>query len=523
LSSKNEIEIETIIRARYPILYIVSWEERRVEDTLQMIAHDRGKTLYPWTLTQGFSKSTGQKEVGTRDPLFALDYILNAPDSSIFLLKDYHPFINDTSVTRRLRDLADALKKSHKTIVILSPVMHLPVELEKDVIVYDYDLPSYDDLDALLDNIILSLNDRKDLDLQLSPPERDAILKATLGLTIVEAENVFARSLVQTRSFDIDVILSEKEQIIRKSGLLEYYPAEEEIGNVGGLDLLKKWLGKRTSSFTKQAMDYGLPASRGILLLGVQGCGKSLTARTVGSLWKLPILRLDMGRIFAGLVGASEENMRRALKTAESVAPCILWLDELEKGLAGVQGSSSSDGGVTTRVFATFLTWLQEKKSPVFVVATANSVDSLPPELLRKGRFDEIFFIDLPSEKERKEIFSIHLQKRHRDPALFDLSALAIASPGFSGAEIEQSVIEAMYDAFGESRELTSEDILKACSNSVPLALTMREKIAQIREWSATRARAASSASPESEDEVLFLLQRNKNSSGAVSIYETEI
>jgi len=844
-------ELETLIRARYPIVYIVSWEEKRVEDALRNIARERNKKLHVWTVTQGFSTAGGQRDNTTRDPLAALDYVLRSPDQTIFLLKDFHAFIGDFNVTRRLRDLAPGLKNSFKNLLILAPTLKLPADLEKEITVLDYGLPTYDDLGKLLDDIIRSVRDTPGVDVDLTPEEREHVLKAAQGLTSMEAENVFAKSLVEKRTFDVDVILTEKEQIIRKSGILEYYPVNEKFADVGGLNLLKDWLQKRTASFTDKAREFGLPEPRGVLLLGVQGCGKcfqpdtpilmfdgsvkavqdvavgdllmgpdsrprrvlsttrgrgemyrvtptkgapytvnadhiltlrmsgkqrayrqankdgiinitvrdyltqspcfkqrmmgyrtgvdfpdrpvpldpyflgvwlgdgsekvpavtttdeaiarhagetaarhglrvrraeksgrpnrvdtysltagnqgrtlnpvldalrglgvladkhipllyransrqvrlqvlagivdtdgciagndyniiqrrkrladdiaflarslglaayiypcekfstvrgmpvtgsyyrvhisgdtdmipvrlhqkqtpprkqrknvlntgirvepvgqgdyygfavdddhrfllgdftvvhnSLSAKAIGALWRLPLLRLDIGKVFAGLVGASEENMRKAIRVAESVAPCCMWLDELEKGLAGIQ--SSGDSGTTSRVFSTFLTWLQEKTVPVFVVATANQVEALPPELLRKGRFDEIFFIDLPSKEERAEIFGIHLRKRKRDPAQFDLDALAEATPGFSGAEIEQLVVEALYDAFDKGRDLTTDDLLNAVSATVPLSMTMREKIAYLRDWAETRARQASSAEPESiEDQTSAFL-----------------
>jgi SpoVK/Ycf46/Vps4 family AAA+-type ATPase len=294
------------------------------------------------------------------------------------------------------------------------------------------------------------------------------------------------------------VILSEKEQIIRKSGTLEFYRAAEGFGDVGGLDVLKQWMEKRTQAFGQKARDFGLPAPKGILLLGVQGCGKSLSCKAVASQWRLPLLRLDVGKIFSGIVGSSEENMRRAIRMSESVSPTILWLDELEKGFAGTQSSPFSDGGTTSRVFASFITWLQEKTAPVFVVATANRIEDLPPELLRKGRFDEIFFVDLPDEHERREIFTIHLRRRNRDPAGFDLDQLAAAAEGFSGAEIEQTIVAALFDAFDAGRDITTEDVLRNVRESVPLSRTMREQIEELRSWAGTRARQASARHPDS-------------------------
>jgi SpoVK/Ycf46/Vps4 family AAA+-type ATPase len=351
----------------------------------------------------------------------------------------------------------------------------------------------------ILGGIIDSVKDNPKVDVNLDDLTREQILKSALGLTMDEAENVFAKSLVVKKTFDPELIISEKEQIIRKSGILEYFHSTERIENVGGLENLKEWVKKRTRAFTEKARDYGLPQPKGILLIGVQGCGKSLTAKAVASLWKLPLLRLDVGKIFSGIVGSSEANVRRALNMAESIAPTILWIDEIEKGLSGVQSSGQTDSGVTARVFGSFITWLQEKESPVFVIATANNIEIMPPELLRKGRFDEIFFIDLPSIDERKEIVRIHLKKRGRDPAKFDVETIATKTNGFSGAEIEETVISAMYDAFAEDREIKTDDLLKAVEKTVPLSKTMKEKVDAIRNWARTRAVFASAMKEEEE------------------------
>jgi ATP-dependent 26S proteasome regulatory subunit len=486
-------ELETLIRARYPIVYLISSEEQRVEEELRSVTARLNKRLYTWSLTSGLVEHPGQTDTTTLRPIEVLLSIERLPQHSVVLLKDFHTALNDSVVKRRLRDLSLALRRTYTSIFILAPVLVLPPELEKEITVIDVPLPTVEEIGEMLDRVIESVRDNPNVDVSLTPEQREMLLKAATGLTLMEAENVFARSLVQKRRLDVEVVLWEKEQIIRKSGILEYYRATEAFENVGGLDLLKDWIRKRTRAFTDEAQRFGLPAPKGVLLIGVQGCGKSLAARAIGSLWKLPVLRMDVGRIFAGLVGASEENMRRAIRTAESVAPAVLWIDELEKGFAGSQSSGFSDGGTTARVFASFLTWLQEKQSPVFVVATANDVSALPPELLRKGRFDEIFFIDLPSQKEREEIFTIHLRKRGRDPKKFDVPVLAHAAEGFSGAEIEQAIISALYDAFHRDKELDDETILQEIRRTVPLSRTMREHIAALRMWAADRARPASS------------------------------
>lgn len=489
--SKSDTQISTLIRARYPLIYVVSWEERRVEDAIRGIVGS-GKKTYTWSVTEGLKPQPPSGDAAVK-VLAALEFVEKCAEEAVFVFKDLHAVISDVVITRKLRDLAVRLKSSRKTLIIIAPILRLPAELEKDVTVVDYNLPTYSDLEALLDLIIDKMKrDGASVDVDLTNEEREQVIKAAQGLTLTEAENVFARSLVEKRRFDVDVILSEKEQIVRKSGLLEYYPATEQFADVGGLKVLKDWLIKRKSGFTQKAREFGLPEPRGILLLGVQGCGKSLSCKAIASLWNLPLLRLDVGRIFSGIVGSSEQNIRRAIQVAESVAPVILWMDEMEKGFAGVQSSPFSDAGTTSRVFGTFVSWLQEKTAPVFVVATANDVSQLPPELLRKGRFDEIFFVDLPDEMERKEIFGIHLAKRKRDPKRFDLDLFAAASAGFSGAEIEQAVISALYDAFGSEQDLTNEHVMNAIKSSVPLSVTMAEQIAELRMWADKRAKRAS-------------------------------
>jgi SpoVK/Ycf46/Vps4 family AAA+-type ATPase len=355
--------------------------------------------------------------------------------------------------------------------------------------VVDFSLPTRADIRALIDGLC---DDFPDLGTRHGNDNRDRFTEAALGLTYEEANNVFAKSLVRHRDFDMDTILSEKKAIIRKSGLLEYYETQEQFNDVGGLKTLKDWLHKRQGAFTQQARAFGLPVPKGILLIGIPGCGKSLTAKAVGALWQMPLLRLDVGKVFSGLVGSSEENIRKAIATAEAVAPAILWLDELEKGFSGVQSSGQSDAGTTARVFGSFITWLQEKQSAVFVIATANDVSMLPPELLRKGRFDEIFFVDMPTFEERKDILSIHLEKKKRPLANFDLDQLATATRDFSGAELEQVVVAALYDAFFEGADLTTPRLEQSASEIIPLALTMKEKIDGLRDWARSRARSAS-------------------------------
>lgn len=489
-------EIETLIRARYPIMYVITWEEGRVEKDLLDVTGRLKKELLVWSITEGFRKlPDGKPDHATTDPIRALTYVLESKDNGVFVLRDFDPYMRDPQLVRKLRDVARDLKTSYKTLVIVSPVLQIPDHLEKDVCVLDYGLPDRAEIRALLERIIEQVSKNPRITVAVEEPDKELLVNAALGLTSAEAENVFAKAIVsdgQLVPSDVDIVLAEKQQIIRKSGILEFYPADEHFSDVGGMQLLKTWLRKRGNAFSERAREFGLPHPKGVLLLGVQGCGKSLCAKAVSGLWKLPLLRLDVGSLFGGLVGESEQNMRRAIRLAESVAPCILWLDELEKSFSGVQGSGASDGGTTARVFGSFIQWMQEKTAPVFVIATANDVSSLPPELLRKGRFDEIFFVDLPTEAERAEIIEIHLRRRGRDPGGFALSPIAEATDGFSGAEIEQVVISALYDAFDESRDLTQEDVLGNSQATVPLSTTMKERLQDLRDWARTRARPAS-------------------------------
>ena len=504
-------EIETLIRARYPILYITTSEEMRVQNLVVEIAQKRQKKAFEWSFSTGIVpagtsiQSQKHRNAATKDPLMALDQVIEQVEPAIYIFKDFHPFLtrSNFAITRKLKEIALHLKNSFKTIILISSVLEIPAELEKEITVINFPLPTREDLAELLDKIVADVKQFKQVKIELDDAGRERLLQAALGLTLGEAENVFAKLIVKDERLsgdNISEVFAQKQQIIRKSGLLEYYAASETFAQVGGLSVLKEWLAKRSVAFTPEARDFGLPAPKGIMMLGVQGCGKSLCAKAVSSLWQLPLLRFDMGRMFGSLVGSSEENARRAISVAESVAPAILWVDEIDKAFAGIQGSGGTDGGTTARVLGTFLTWLSEKTAPVFVVSTANDISQLPPELLRKGRFDEIFFVDLPAAEERQEIFKIHVERRGRNPANFDLKALADASPDFSGAEIEEAIISGLFDAFYAREELTTKHVLEALAQTVPLAKTMDEHINRLRSWAEGRARNASVARVTGKD-----------------------
>jgi len=494
-------EIDLLIRSRYPIIYVRTSEENRACNLLANIAKAQKKNLVDWSSTEGLctvesyhgSAIKTTKEMAR--PGAALEAILQDSGRTIYILKDLHRYLDDPGVIRKLRDLYQSVKRSYKTLIILSPVKEIPPDLETAIYFVNMPLPDVKMLSNLLKEIVSAVRGDERIKIELPESKYHGMANAALGLTLEEAERVFFKAIIRDARLaqhDVQYVRDEKRQIVEKSGLLEYYETTEDLKAVGGLDLLKAWLKRRTRSFEPAARDYGLPVPKGLLLLGVQGCGKSLAAKAVSGSWGFPLLRLDLSRIFGSLMGSSEQNMRRALEMAESVSPAILWVDEIEKTFSGTESSGRTDAGTTSRVFASFLTWLQDKKALVFCVATANSIKALPPELLRKGRFDDIFFVDLPSPDERKQIFRIHLEKRHRKAKDFDLDALAKQADGFSGAEIEQAIISAMYDAFDEGREIETKDILEATRSAVPLSVTMREEIDYLRTWAHDRARSAS-------------------------------
>ncbi len=507
-----EKKIANLLRARFPYIYLTTYEEERATSMLRSIVQNEKlvkfpREIYIWTQTNGLINDETEKPVaGTANPSKALDFVQKHDKDSIFIFYDLH--INfglknrapDYDLVRKLRDLVSVLKVSpaRKNIFFISPEAVIPETLQKEITICDFPLPTLDEIKNKLDSMLAQNKRVKTENLTLEVKEK--LCKAALGLTLQETENAFALAMVNDGKIDakdINIIMDEKMQVIKKTGILEFVRSNFNINDIGGLDNLKSWLLKRNNSWSEKAKKYSLPAPKGVLITGVPGCGKSLTAKAMSAIWQLPLLRLDLGKIFSGLVGSSEENMRRAIATAEAVAPSILWVDEIEKGLSGV--NSGNDSGVSSRIFGQFLTWMQEKEAPVFVIATANNINSLPPELLRKGRFDEIFFVDIPTYNERIEIFKLHLNKRLKneeisakitvDDAL--LQKLASMTEGFIGAEIEQVVISALYEAFFENRALTFKDLEKTIKNTVPLSTTQKEQILALRAWANVRAVAA--------------------------------
>lgn len=543
---KTEQHLTNLFKARFSFVYIPTWEEIRIVDLITKIANNvktikTKRDVFIWSSTEGLKKNLkdGQESVNNgNEPIDALNFIDNYNNPAILILKDIHPLLGlnnrnaDYNLIRKIRDVAGSLKNADvsKNVVIIAPSLVLPLELQKDITVVDFDLPTLDEIKSLL-NEMIEMNESSGIVIDLKEDEKEVLCKAAQGLTLQEAENAFARAMVskgQLTIKELDVILDEKCQVIKKTGILEFIKSDFNMNDVGGLENLKKWLIKRNNSWLGKAQkDYNLPAPKGVLITGVPGCGKSLTAKAMSALWQLPLLRLDVGKIFSGLVGSSEENMRKAIQTAEAVAPSILWIDEIEKGFGGNGGER--DGGTATRVFGTFLTWMSEKTKPVFVIATANNINALPSEMLRKGRFDEIFFVDLPTKAERKVIFKLHLEKRLRgsiskDFAVTDtlLNKLAEITEGFVGAEIEQVVISALFEAFSENRTLSEKDLYKVIKNTVPLSTTQSEQILAIREWANERAVAATAHDesynyvPEETQEQIERKKKEKKSTETV-------
>jgi AAA+ superfamily predicted ATPase len=482
-------QLDLLIRARTPILWIRSLEEERIEALLEQAAQRLGgRTLLRWDFIDGLGGAPNRCGEAARNPMAALACLDPLPpeQAALLVLRDFHRYCEDAGVCRRLRNLAASLRQAPRTLVITAPDWSIPRELEDSITLLDLPLPAAADIRTLLSTIANASGH------PLSPDVAEQLTAACHGLSEQRVRQLAARALArrgQLGEADLAEVLEEKRQAIAKSELLEYCPSEATPADIGGLEALKHWLEQRHMAFSEEAMRYGLPLPRGVLLVGPQGTGKSLTAKAIAHSWNMPLLRLDVGRLFAGLVGASEARTRDMIQRAEAMAPCVLWIDEIDKGFGG---DSRSDGGTSQRVLGTVLTWMAEKSSAVFVVATANGVDKLPAELLRKGRFDEIFLLDLPSAEERRAILDLQLRRRRPHHNL-ELAVLVDRTAGFSGAELEQTVIEAMHLAFAEQREFSEADLIAAASQVVPLSRTAREQLEALQSWArGGRARPAS-------------------------------
>jgi SpoVK/Ycf46/Vps4 family AAA+-type ATPase len=485
-------EFKLLLKARYSIIYIPTTEEERLEYTIRSCLKDHSnRAVYSWDFIDGYVGNPNDNGFGSRNPLQALELIekLTPESPAVIILKDYHLFLNDISVARKLKNLGRTLRNQAKTIIIVAPEILIPDSLKDLITVLEFKLPQPSEIKNEL------LRVQESLGHFLPETSIDILVRSCQGLSLERIRKVLSKIIATYKEINVEsleIIFTEKKQIISQTKILEFCTVTEKMCDIGGLENLKKWLNKRAGALSQRAEKYGLPSPRGLFLVGVQGTGKSLTAKAIANEWGLPLLRLDVGKLFGGIIGESESKMRQMIQLSEAMSPCVLWIDEIDKAFAG--GESRGDSGTTSRVLATFITWLAEKKSSVFVVATANNIHSLPSEIIRKGRFDEIFFIGLPSKEEKKLIFKVHLSRlRPKSWTSYDLSLLSDMAKKFSGAEIEESIIEAMHTAFSENREFTVSDIVESVRQFVPLAYTHQEKIDFLQEWAnAGKARQAS-------------------------------
>jgi len=474
--------LSLLLRSRYPVIYISTYEEERLEQAIADTAKHLGRSIYLWDFVEGYTANPTDAGFGKRNPLQALEFVDKISQPALFVLRDFDRFLEDVAIARKLKNLHRRLRELPQNIILLATQINIPSALQEILTVLEFPLPLPPILRAEIQKFAPTL----------SPTDIEELVSASQGLSLERLRRVLTRAIAQQGTPDLDLILEEKKQTIRQTQILDFFATNTTIADIGGLDNLKDWLKLRGGAFSAKARRYGLPYPKGLMLVGIQGTGKSLTAKAIAHEWHLPLLRLDVGRLFAGLVGESEARTRQMIQITEALAPCVLWIDEIDKAFPITDGRG--DGGTTNRVFATFLTWMAEKTSSVFVVATANNVRSLPPELLRKGRFDEIFFVGLPNQTEREEILTVHLNKyRPHNLRNYDLGRLAYETPDFSGAELEQAIIEAMHIGFSQNRDFTTEDILVSASQIVPLARTAQTEIEFLQNWvSSGKIRSAS-------------------------------
>ncbi len=481
--------LELLIKSRTSLIWIRTKEEERLEKLVNFSCESLSiKRFVCWDCVSGIKGLINEEGKFSNNPLGVLNWLReqNPEVSTLLLVKDFHKFYDDPIINRTIKELSSALKETSHNLIISSHLFPSSEELDELMTILNLPLPDQKELKNLIKRIAINTNSN------LEEQDLNQLSIASCGLTEIKVKQVTAKALAQRGKIskeDIKDILEEKKQVIARSEILEFFEAKSSQDDIGGLNVLKVWLNQRYRAFSKEARDYGLPIPKGVLLVGAQGTGKSLTAKSISKSWSMPLLRLDVGRLFSSLVGSSEARTRETISRAEAMSPCVLWIDEIDKGFGG---DARSDGGTSQRVLASLLTWMAEKESAVFVIATANAIDKLPAELLRKGRFDEIFFLDLPNSEERLSILNLHLKKR-RPSYSFPLSTIIDRTDGFSGAELEQAVIEGMHISFSEDRELMEKDLIKAVSELVPLSRTAKEQIDFLKEWSSTgRARSAS-------------------------------
>ncbi|MCP4245920.1 MAG: AAA family ATPase [bacterium] len=489
-------ELRLLIRSRHPMITIETDEERRAVERFRAAADALSMNAYVWNLVDGLragGPDTKHPIPETQKAAGLLAHILAEGWPAVYVLADLCVHLKDPTLQRLLRSIAQKGRSRNQTLVLIDSTTELPQALRRLAVPFDIPLPNEKELQRIVRSTYKELSSVSKIGADLTKDQFRHIIHTLRGLTADEARLAVSRVMMDDdclNAEDIERLLEVKREMIQEGGLLEYIDPRIGLEDLAGLSQLKVWLGKRRGALTKKAREFGLEPPRGLLLLGVQGCGKSAACKATAAAWKMPLLRLDPGRFYDKFVGESERNLRRAIKQAESMAPVVLWIDEIEKAFASA-AAESADGGLSKRMFGTLLSWLQEHRSPIFCVATANDISALPPELMRKGRFDEVFFVDLPETDVRAKIATIHLTARQRDLAGFDLDAIADASAGFSGAEIEQAVVAGLYAAFAEGQELTTPNILNELADTRPLSVTMAERIAELRTWAETRCVSA--------------------------------
>jgi SpoVK/Ycf46/Vps4 family AAA+-type ATPase len=494
-------EFQTLVMSFHPVIVIETVEEERVQTLLQMATQEMGMQVLEWSITQGLARALGSANNrwvdecappsankpaafdGTTDPLKALKCMEEMTAKGIFLLKDFARHLDDAEIARQFREVTQLFSQNRSAIVLTGNNIKLPSEIAHDVVYFDLKLPGRDELFQVVSDVIRSLRIKNRVQVELQEQDIPSLVQALTGMTLKQARQVIAYAAMEDGKLtlqDVGRILQRKAQVIREEGVLEYLPLEETPIDLGGFNGLKQWLAQARVGFSSQARSLNLNPPKGILIVGIQGCGKSLAAKAIARAWKMPLLKLDTSRLYDKYVGESEKNFRQAISLAESMSPTVLWIDEIEKTLGG-STSSDSDGGLSRRLFGSFLTWMQEKSQEVFVVATANDLSQLPPELLRKGRFDEIFFVDLPNDRERTTILQIHLTRHRQTPHNLDLVALVTVTDGFSGAEIEQAVIASLYRSLYLQKPLDTTILLDTIKATVPLSVSRREDLEKLR------------------------------------------
>ena len=485
-------ELRLLVNSRHPIIGIETAEERRVEELLAEVAQELNIPFFTWTVTSGLMRRGAQAPIyQTEDPEKALANMAQIRGDGLYLLKDFGRYLEQDRILRRMRELGENFREARRSVVLSGASLKLPPELDDEVVMFRLELP---DSDLLFQVVLITLSDlskQNQVIVELDSAGLRQLAQGLAGLSRDEASRTLTKCLLATGRCNgqtLSDVLEAKRAALRQEGVLEYVKVDACFAEVADLKNLKDWLRKRRGAMTAEGQKFGLEPPKGILITGVQGCGKSLSAKAVAGEWGLELAKLDAGALYDKYVGESEKRLRRSLEVAAQLAPVILWIDEIEKGFAATGGSADVDAGLSQRILATFLTWLQDRQSGVFITATSNNLSALPPELLRKGRFDEIFFVDLPDAGARAELFQIHLKRRGRDPAQFDLAKLAAACEGFSGAEIEQAIISGLYAAFAQKQQLSTDCLLSELHNTRPLSVTRREDIASLREWARERA-----------------------------------